>query len=55
MPVRGSLTESDARLSVLIQNGYVFSLNDENIFIHGSIVRYPKHQCLIEDKWHSNY
>ena len=59
MLLSSSLTESDAfkneRLSVLIQNGYVFSLNDENIFIHGSIVRYRKHQCLIEDKWDSNY
>ena len=57
MLLRGSFTESDAfkneRLSVLIQNWYIFSLNDENIFIHGSIVRYRKHQWSIEDIWDS--
>lgn len=59
MLLRGSLTESDAfkneRMSVLIQNWYIFSLNDENIFIHGSIVRYRKHQWSIEDIRDSNY
>lgn len=52
---RVTLLIKNERLSVLIQNGYVFSLNDENIFIHGSNVRYRKHQCLIEDIWDSNY